>query len=513
MFQSILYESPQDIPANEVPQTMDCLKDLNLDQIFTSIIKSTNTFDLSQVLYRPLTSASAVIYRQEIMRDFDTAETYELFLEFSRRLHALEQDMAAVTDPNGFNYDDATKSRCLEYADRYRDSVSKVGSEAEKLPIHSRGLRSFLGYLSDYCHSTGFQTMCDEIDHLKSGFAAIHFCIRIKNGTIYVRPYEGQDDLNPSIAALFSRFQQKDMEPQRREHPQAYTAHHIDAAILSLLSHWHKELFAELDRFVQKHLYFLDDVIVRFSKEVHFYLSWHHYIAPLQQSRLPFCYPQICDDTAQLHCTDGFDLALAKVLSFKGQTPVTNDFCLKAPEQMIVVTGPNQGGKTTFARAFGQLFYLASLGCSVPGSSAAVYLPDRIYTHFSREEDLSTLNGKLQDDLLRLHDILVHAGERSLLIINEIFSSTTLQDALFLGRRMVEKIIHLGCPAVCVTFLDELASYDEHTVSMMSTVNKTDPTIRTYKVIRKSADGLAYAAHIAQKYHLTYQDLSRRLQK
>ena len=84
---------------------------------------------------------------------------------------------------------------------------------------------------------------------------------------------------------------------------------------------------------------------------------------------------------------------------------------------------------------------------------------------------------------------------------------------MLLGRSMMEQITKLGCPAVCVTFLDELASFNEHTVSMMSMVNEADPTIRTYKVIRKSADGLAYAAHIAQKYQLTYQDLSRRLQR
>lgn len=468
-------------------------------------------------MYHPLCDASAVRYRQEIMQDFDEPDTYALFLWFSKRVHELERYMVRVqkelTDPNGFNNDYFTRSCCLEYADRYCASVCEVMAGIENCHIHSRGLRSFLAYLTHYYHSPDFQTLCDEINHLKAAFSDIHFCMKLKDGTIHIRPYEGQSDLNPSIAALFSRFQQKDAVAHKREHPRDYTAHHIDAAILTLLSRWYKDAFAELEAFVQKHLYFLDQVIVRFSKEVHFYLSWHDYIAPLRESGLPFCYPLICDDTTQLHCNDGFDLALAKSLSFQGKKPVTNDFYLRTPEQIIVVTGPNQGGKTTFARSYGQLFYLASLGCCVPGSSASVCLFDHIYTHFNREEDLSTLNGKLQDDLIRLHDILGKATGRSILIVNEIFSSTTLQDALLLGRSMMEQITKLGCPAVCVTFLDELASFNEHTVSMMSMVNEADPTIRTYKVIRKSADGLAYAAHIAQKYQLTYQDLSRRLQK
>jgi DNA mismatch repair ATPase MutS len=186
---------------------------------------------------------------------------------------------------------------------------------------------------------------------------------------------------------------------------------------------------------------------------------------------------------------------------------------LKAPERIIVITGPNQGGKTTFARAFGQVHWLASLGLCVPGREARLFLFDNILTHFVREEDMSALDGRLQDDLKRLHGMLEKATSRSIIIINEIFSSTTLSDALTLGGYMMEAISTLRAPAVVVTFLDELASHGPETVSMMSTVEKDDPTQRTYKIIRKPADGLAYAIHIASKYRLTYKQLCRRLGK
>ena len=103
------------------------------------------------------------------------------------------------------------------------------------------------------------------------------------------------------------------------------------------------------------------------------------------------------------------------------------------------------------------------------------------------------------------------AGPDSILLLNEIFMSTTLKDALFLSGRIMEIILQKGLICVWVTFIDELSSYSEKTVSMMSTVLPESPETRTFRVIRKPADGLAYAMAIAGKYRLTYNQLKERL--
>ena len=92
--------------------------------------------------------------------------------------------------------------------------------------------------------------------------------------------------------------------------------------------------------------------------------------------------------------------------------------------------------------------------------------------------------------------------------MNELFNTTSARDGLFLSVRILERVTALDALCVCVTFLDELASLNEKVVSMVATVVPDDPATRTYKVVRRPADGRAYARALAQKYGLTYDQLS-----
>jgi DNA mismatch repair ATPase MutS len=146
----------------------------------------------------------------------------------------------------------------------------------------------------------------------------------------------------------------------------------------------------------------------------------------------------------------------------------------------------------------------------VPGREARLPLCDRIFTHFEREEDVADLSGKLKDDLTRIHAVLDRATPRSLVVVNEIFSSTTLRDATVLSRRIAERLLQRDLLCVWVTFIEELATLGEQTGSMAVAVEPDKPTERPYRIVRRPADGLAYALSIAEKHRLTRGAIERR---
>ena len=117
----------------------------------------------------------------------------------------------------------------------------------------------------------------------------------------------------------------------------------------------------------------------------------------------------------------------------------------------------------------------------------------------------------MEDELVRLHQTCQIMTSNSVIVLNEIFNSTSLDDQVFLSTKVLEQILATGAICVCVTFIDALSRLGEKTVSMVSTVMPDDPAIRTFQIIRKPADGLAYALSLAEKRGVTYEQLRTRV--
>lgn len=506
---SILFQDDSKIGADICRQEPpEFFPDLNLDQVVDSMTAGRDEYNLKQFFYTSLQTVESIEYRYDILRDLQNRTVFDCIQVFAQEMRTVRGHLAQAEK---LYYVRQKQSWFLEAVAIYCGAVRRLAADLLVADLRSRGLLAFREYLAEYVESSTFHSLASSTEELKNALAGITYNLRIEGKRIHVSRYESEPDYGADVLDTFEKFKQGAAKEYKFKFPSSSDMNHVEAAILDLVARLYPDVFSSLEDHYSRNRDYIDGTVARFDREVQFYTACLEYVERLTKAGLPVCHPIVTNRSKEVYGKGVFDLALADRLVRENKPVITNDFHLENPERIIIVSGPNQGGKTTFARTFGQLHYLAAIGCPVPGKESRLFLFDRLFTHFEREEDIRNLSGKLEDDLLRIHRIFKSATPNSILIMNESFLSTTLTDALFLSKRILERVVALDMLCISVTFLDELSSFSPTAVSMVSTVDLRDPALRTFKVVRRPADGLAYAVAIAEKYNLSYSDITKRI--
>lgn len=510
-FQSILFQRPVDEKDVDSRPTLGFFRDLNLDQVFQALTDGREEYNLAPFFCYPLKDVESISYRQEVIKDLEKQPLRGEVESFAGEMQEMRRHLAQA---DKLHNEYQKMSWFLDAVAIYCDAMKSLRGGLSKANPASRGLQGLAEFLGTYLDTEGFASLLSETKKLKDRLSEIEFRIHIQGPRVTVAKYGGEPDYSDEVRKTFRKFREGEVEEfaiKGRAYHDMPDMNSVEERILDLVVKQYPDVFSELAAYYARHAGYLDQTVRRIDREAQFYLAYLRRMDGLEAAGLDFCYPHVDAQSKVVRAEETFDLALALVLVREGKKVVRNGFHLQGQERVFVVSGPNQGGKTTFARTFGQLHYLASLGYPVPGREAALFLADDIFTHFEREEHVESLRGKLQDELIRMHEILQEATGNSIVIVNEGFASTTVNDALFLGREILQQVVDRGCLCVYVTFIDELSRLGEATVSMVSTVFPDNPTRRTFKIVRKPADGRAYAMAIAEKYGLTRQSIRRRL--
>lgn len=506
---SVLFDLSENAHAwTETRQQPAFFADLHLDQVVRSVISGREEYDLAPFFYFMLPNQGAVHYRQEVARDLESPELANYVRAFAERMRRARSYLRGMAQVEGRHY---KQGWFLDAAEHYCAAVAVLLQGLDQLPVTARGLKLFRDYLRSYARSEDFVSLAREVKQVRGELAGVRYSMLIKGTRVTVSQCLGEPDYAVEVEETFARFRQGAAKEFLTEFRDQRDANHVHAQVLERVAKIYPEVFSAMEACYVRHGHLVDPTVAAFDREVQFYLAYMEFVRKFKDAALSLCYPEVSEHSKQAHVEQAFDIALANVLVPKSDAVVCNDIELMGDERVVVVTGPNQGGKTTYARMFGQLHFLAALGLPVPGRRARVFLPDRIFSHFEKEERLDSVRGKLDDELARARDMLAQASDRSVLVMNEGFSSTTLADSLFIGTKVLEQVSRLGALCVYVTFVDELASLNEATVSVVADVVADDPDVRTYKLTRRPADGRVYARALAQKHGLTYAALRQRV--
>ncbi len=152
-------------------------------------------------------------------------------------------------------------------------------------------------------------------------------------------------------------------------------------------------------------------------------------------------------------CRALYDVCLCLTLG----TPVVGNDEAGADRSLTVITGANQGGKSTFLRSVGLAYLMMQSGMFVPAEHLRADVRDGIFTHFKREEDATMRSGKLDEELNRMHDIAEELRPGSLVLCNESFASTNEREGSEIARQIVRALLETGVKVFYVTHMFDLA--------------------------------------------------------
>ena len=127
-------------------------------------------------------------------------------------------------------------------------------------------------------------------------------------------------------------------------------------------------------------------------------------------------------------------------------------------KSLVMITGANQGGKSTFLRSVGLAQLMAQCGMFVGGESLRVNVCDGLFTHYKREEDEAMESGKLDEELARMSEIADHIAPNCMLLCNESFAATNEREGSEIARQVVHALLKEGVKVLFVTHMFDLAN-------------------------------------------------------
>lgn len=500
---SILWRNAR---AKDSEYDREIYTDLNFDQIIKDIETASGEESDSLWFQSLLYDREDIIYRQDVLNDLDISDTlFQGIEKFRNRIN-----------------------RVLEYeqrAERINNELSKAHWRVLALNEYFRSLEEVVSILDRKLHKAqgwiDFQMKCKEIlsddfvvstteivyDVIKN-IEEIKLSLRIEKDHIEILQEEPERDY---LRSFFEKHQDIVGSQQTAEIllPGSLESSKLEILMIEYLKKKKKLQYDKLIQFAENFLYLYDDDIVKFCKEVTFYLSYLKYIQSMRKKGFCFATPTFCEDAFSV--VGGYDLALAQVNYCQGKSIVTNDYHLDGIERFFVITGPNQGGKTTFARSIGQLVVFSLLGLYVPATRASLPIFKNVYTHFEREESLESGAGKLKEELQRIEKMLSIDVKDNFVIFNEFFTSAASYDALIMGKRILKLLIEENCFGVYVTHIGKLAMDHDSLVSMVALTEDNKWKDRTYKIERKQPEEAGYVDSIVNRYGLDYENITRRL--
>lgn len=225
----------------------------------------------------------------------------------------------------------------------------------------------------------------------------------------------------------------------------------------------------------------LEGFFAMLRSELAFYVGCLNLSDKLQALGMPICFPDLLPATGKDRSWKGlYDVSLVLM---KNAAVVGNELNA-ADKRLYMITGANQGGKSTFLRSMGQAQLMAQSGMFVGADNFSAPIRHGVFSHFKKEEDSAMKSGKLDEELTRMSEVADHLESGALMLFNESFAATNEREGSEICRQITKALVENDVEVFSVTHLYTYAAAflcDKQTQFLRA--QRLDNGKRTFKVV------------------------------
>jgi len=445
----LLFPSRNADPKQPLPPNADALiQDLELDTLFEAMARGDEYLRTAakQALLSSLDSPAEILYRQEILRDClknpeVVRQIYSLPLQAIDRKHRHWMGIFS-------HYPSGVLSGALQMLEMFVDLLKTLNQIADEhgAAFESRGFRRFFAMIQQELDDAYFVEVQEHLERLKfrEGVLLSAELGMGNQGANYVLRKTAHPARN-WIQRILSRKASvySYTLPMRDEH---------GARALGELRDQGINLVANAAGQSADHI---DSFFAALRLELAFYLGCINLAERLAELGELIAFPAPAAADERVHSFTGlYDACLSLTMK---QKAVGNSVNANGKD-LVIITGANQGGKSTLLRSIGLAQLMMQCGMFVPAEAFSANLCRGVFTHYKREEDASMTSGKFDEELSRMSAIADLVRADSLVLFNESFAATNEREGSEIARQIVTALLERRVKVYFVTHQYELAN-------------------------------------------------------
>lgn len=444
MYKDRDFDLRRPLPANDRELTQD----LELSTLFDAMARDDKfIFDVARqaILSSTANDVDTILYRQDVLKDCQKNADLVKSI-YAIALDAIEKEKKVYYGFFG-KYPAAVLSRAIEVLQAFIVALRRLREIAEQHEgeFESDGFRKFFAMLRKELSDEYFEEIQD---HLRT--------LKFRDGVLV------SAELGPGNKGAHYVLR----EPARsrkcwilkllphRKSPFSFTIADRDengARALSELKDRGINLVANALAQSTDHIL---SYFTLLQTELAFYIACLNLQDTLSRKQEPICLPI---PLGRGECRQGFKGLYDVCLSLHMPKKVVGNDFQADPERLVIVTGANQGGKSTFLRSIGLAQLMMQCGMFVPAESFTADVCDGLFTHYKREEDTTMKSGKLDEELSRMNDIVDQITPNAMVLFNESFAATNEREGSEIAKQITDALLEKDIKIFFVTHMYEYA--------------------------------------------------------